>query len=165
MPALRDETKIRVTGYKGKYNAILDEKNRLTLPASLRKTQPRAKSRSKKTQDRFVLTRTLDGGLALYPVSEWMLIEEKLSDGSFTHPDTRYFSRILYADAVEVVLDSQGRIPVSKSHQEIAGIDRDIMVNGRGHFIEIWNPERYKQYVSGYPKTWEEAAKDLNPGL
>ncbi|MBU1318922.1 MAG: division/cell wall cluster transcriptional repressor MraZ [candidate division Zixibacteria bacterium] len=165
MPALRDETKIRVTGYKGKYSAILDDKNRLTLPAPLRKTPPRAKSRSKKTQDRFVLTRTLDGGLALYPVSEWILIEAKLSEGPFTHPDTRYFSRILYASAIEVVLDSQGRIPVSKPHQEMAGIARDVTVTGHGHFIEIWNPKRYKQYVAGYGKSWEDAARDLNPGL
>lgn len=165
MPTLREESKFRITGYKGEFQATLDEKNRLTLPAALRKTNTPGKSKSKKIKDRFVLTRGLDGGLALYPVSEWMRIEEKLSGGSYTHPEFRYFSRILYASAAEVVLDSQGRIPISKNHQTIAKVKRDILVVGQGKFIEIWNPKRYEKYISGFGKSWEDAAKELDPGL
>jgi MraZ protein len=165
MPVLRDESKIRVTGYKGQFTAVLDDKNRLTLPAALRRTPPRSKSKSKNAQDRFVLARAFNGGLALYPVSEWERVEEKLSEGPFNDPDMRFYARVLFASAGEVVLDSQGRLPISKTHQEQAGIDREMIVTGQGKFIEIWNPERYRQYVEGYPKSWEEAAKDLNQGL
>ncbi len=165
MPTLREESKFKITGYKGKFQATLDDKNRLTLPAALRKTHAPIKSKSKKAKDRFVLTKGFDGGLALYPVSEWMRIEEKLSEGSYTHPEFRYFSRIFYESASEVVLDSQGRIPISKNHQAIAKVSRDILVIGRGKVIEIWNPDRYSEYISGFKKSWEEAARGFDLGL
>ncbi len=165
MPALREESKFRITGYKGKFQATLDAKNRLTLPAALRRTHAPTKSKSKRAKDRFVLTIGFDGGLALHPVSEWMKIEEKLSEGSYTDPDFRYFRRILYESAAEVVLDSQGRIPISKTHQEIAKIKRDVLVIGQGKFIEIWNPDLYGYYISRFKKSWEEAGRRFDLGL
>ena len=164
MPNLREESRLRVMGYEGKFPVVLDDKNRLTLPAALRRTQPPVKSKSKKMTDRFVLTRGFEGGLALYPASEWMRIQEKLSDVSFTQRDFRYFNRILHSEAAEVVLDSQGRIPISKDHKELAGLNRDAVVIGAGRWIEIWNPRRYKKYLGEFGMSWEEAAEKLFPG-
>jgi MraZ protein len=163
MPNLREESRIRVMGYEGKFPAVLDDKNRLTLPAALRRTRPLAKSRSRKATARFVLTRGFEGGLALYPASEWMRIEDKLSEVSFTQRDFRYFNRILHSEASEVVLDSQGRLPISRDHKELAGLDREALVIGAGRWIEIWNPERYKEYLAGFGMSWEEAAEKLFP--
>jgi len=165
MPNLRDESKIKVTGYKGEFTASMDSKNRFTLPATLRKTPPKTKSRSKNTKDRFVITRGLDGGLALYPVTEWIKIEEKISEGSYTQPEARYFRRVLFGSAVEVVLDSQGRIPLSKLHQEISGIDKELIVVGNGTFIELWSPEKYNAYLGRPDMNFEDAAKNSNAEL
>jgi MraZ protein len=164
MPNLREELKLRLMGYEGRFLVVLDDKNRLTLPAALRRTQPRVKSRSKKMTDRFVLTRGFEGGLALYPASEWMRIQEKLSDVSFTQREFRYFNRILHSEAAEVVLDLQGRIPISKNHKELAGLSRDAVVIGAGRWIEIWNPRRYKKYLAEFGMSWEESAEKLFPG-
>ncbi len=151
-------------GYEGKFPVVLDDKNRLTLPAVLRRTQPQAKSRSRKVAARFVLTRGFEGGLALYPAAEWLRIQEKLSEISFTQREFRYFNRILHAEAAEVVLDAQGRIPISKDHKELAGIDREATVIGAGRWMEIWHPERYKEYIAGFGMSWEEAAEKLFQG-
>lgn len=164
MPALRDQLKLRVMGYEGKFPAVLDDKNRLTLPAALRRTQPPGNSKSKSLHNRFVLTRGFEGGLALYPAAEWMRIQDKLSEVSFTQREFRYFNRILHSEASEVVLDSQGRLPISKDHQELAGINRDAVVIGAGRWIEIWNPERYGKYIADFGMSWEDAAEKLFPG-
>ena len=164
MPALRDELKFRVMGYEGTFTVVLDDKNRLTLPAALRRTRPQAKAKSKRMSDRFVLTRGFEGGLALYPAVEWIRIQEKLSDVSFTQREFRYFNRILHSEAAEVLLDSQGRIPVSRDHKELAGLDREALVIGAGRWIEIWNSRRYKKYLAGFGMSWEEAAEKLFPG-
>jgi MraZ protein len=164
MPALRDDMKFRIMGYEGRFSVVLDDKNRLTLPAVLRRTQPQSKSKSKKVSARFVLTRGFEGGLALYPAIEWMRIQEKLSEASFTQREYRYFNRILHSEAAEVVLDSQGRIPISKDHKERAGLDREAAVIGAGRWIEIWHPERYEKYLADFGMSWEEAADRLFSG-
>ena len=164
MPVLRGELKYRIMGYEGKFSVVLDDKNRLTLPAVLRRTQAGIRSRSRKVSIRFVLTRGFEGGLALYPEGEWIRILERLSEKSFTQREFRYFNRILHSEAAEVVLDTQGRIPVSRDHKELAGIDREAMVIGAGRWIEIWNPDRYARYIADFGMSWEDAAEKLFPG-
>ena len=164
MPAQKDESKYLVTGYTGKFVAKLDSKNRLTIPASLRKTHLPSKSRSKKEKNRFMLTRGLDGGLTLFPITEWKRIEERLSEIPFTHRDFRHFTRILYSEAAEVVLDSQGRIPISKDHKDLVGLRHETLIIGVGRWIEIWNPDRYQGYIGGVGISYETAAEQLFPG-
>jgi MraZ protein len=165
MPALREETKTWLAGYKGSFIASLDDKNRLTLPAAIRKTEAPAGSRSKKTKGRFVLTRWLNDSLALRPVNEWIRLESELASKSSADPKVQFFLRLLYESATEVVLDSQGRIPISKDHQKISEIKREVKVIGRGHYIELWSPTKFENYKKSFGLSFEEAVKDLNISL
>jgi MraZ protein len=170
VPVLRDESKFRLTSYSGEFAASLDDKYRLTLPADLRRPRPRISGRDKEMSNRFMLLRGLDKGLGLYPLAEWERIDNNLKQGATTDPDFRYFFRILYASGLEVVLDAQGRIPVSKMHRELAKIDREVIVTGQSHKIEIWNPRVYREYVrfgrvKGTLDLWEKAARKLKVNL
>jgi len=159
MPNLREESKTLVAGYEGEYSVALDDKNRLTLPAAFRRVQ--RPDMPTEYANRFVMTRGLDGGLALYPIPEWRRIEETLMKMPFTERKFRFFNRMLHSKATEVIVDKQGRIPVSKDHKDIAGIDREALVVGGGRWIEIWNKAQWDEYVDGFGESWEETAESL----
>ena len=48
-------------------------------------------------------------------------------------------SRMLYASAVEVTPDKQGRIQLPAKLREYAGLDHDVTIIGNRSFAEIWN--------------------------
>ena len=144
-------------GFYGQYTIVMDEKGRIALPAKLRVTF----RSEKKTWDSFMLTKGLDGCLALYPSKQWELILSRLNTLDFTRKDFRYFSRRLYSAAVPITLDRQGRMLIPPKLQEEAGLEREILVIGANNWIELWNPEHYGKYLSQYGQSYEEVAEKL----
>ena len=50
---------------------------------------------------------------------------------------------MLYASAVEVTPDKQGRIQIPAKLREYAGLDHDVTIIGSRSFAEIWNTEAW----------------------
>ena len=130
----------------GKYKSSLDSKNRLVLPARLRKSKS-------VPLDSFVLTLGLDKCLFLFPVPEWDRIEQQLENYNFTHQDANFFTRMLYSNALEVALDRQHRISVPAELLTAVSIDRDLLILGAGKPIELWSPAMFEEYKKGFDQT------------
>ncbi|UCD18625.1 MAG: division/cell wall cluster transcriptional repressor MraZ [Candidatus Zixiibacteriota bacterium] len=135
----------------------MDEKGRIALPSKLR---PSSRS-DRKAGETFVLTKGLDGCLALYPRGQWETIQKRLDSLSFTRKDFRFFSRQLHSVAVLVTLDRQGRLLIPAHLQQDAELERDVLVIGAYRWIEFWNPERYQSYLDQYGQSYEEVAEKL----
>ena len=50
---------------------------------------------------------------------------------------------MVFAEAIDLVLDAQGRILVPSELRAYAQIERDAVVIGVHSFIEVWSPERW----------------------
>jgi MraZ protein len=140
----------------------MDNKGRIALPSKLRPS-----TGDKKSKDEFILTKGLDGCLALYPEEQWQLIQQRLGSLNFTRKDFRYFGRVLHSVAVKINLDRQGRLLIPSHLQEDAGLNREVLVIGVHKWIECWAPEKYQQYLDQYDQSYEEVAEklfDLNRG-
>jgi MraZ protein len=146
-----------VDGFYGQYEVLMDDKGRISLPARLR---PSVRDGVQKA-DNFVLTRGLDGCLALYPSKQWEQIQQRLSSLNFTRKDFRYFSRLLHSAAVLITLDRQGRLLIPSQLQKEASLDKTILVVGNYRWIEFWNPQIYRQYLEQYGQSYEEVAEKL----
>ncbi len=149
-------------GFYGQFTVLMDTKGRISLPSKLRPTEKQAKE-----DNEFILTKGLDGCLALYPTSEWQQIQQRLGELNFTQKDFRYFSRLLHSVAVNINLDRQGRLLIPSHLQQDAGINKEILAIGVYRWIEFWNPESYRQYLSQYGQSYEDVAEklfDLNRG-
>jgi len=146
-----------VVGYYGRYNVLMDAKGRIALPAKYR---PSTKA-EKDTDGQFMLTKGLDGCLALYPEKEWELIQERLNTLDFTRKDYRYFSRLLYSVAVPIKLDRQGRMLIPSHLQDEAGFEREILIIGASRWIELWSPAEYERYLKQYGQSYEDVAEKL----
>jgi MraZ protein len=146
-----------LVGFYGQYTVLMDKKGRIALPAKLR---PDGRD-SHNPNETFMLTKGLDGCLTLYPEKQWEQIQQRLDTLDFTRKDFRYFGRLLYSVAMPVTLDRQGRMLIPDHLQKEAGLSREILVMGANRWIELWNPERYRSYLSDYGQSYEEVAEKL----
>ncbi|HEY8600398.1 MAG TPA: division/cell wall cluster transcriptional repressor MraZ [Thermomicrobiales bacterium] len=120
--------------FLGRFSHNLDAKGRLAIPAKFRG----------KLADGLVVTRGLDRCLSVYPMGAWDKLSGQISDLSKVDPDIRQFQRMVFAEAMDEELDSQGRIVVPPELRRYAGIDREAVVVGMNTYIEIWDPAQWE---------------------
>lgn len=135
----------------GEYTHIIDEKKRLAIPTKFRA----------KLGKTAVITRGLDRCLFLYPMSEWKILAEKLSKLSIVQSNTRAFVRLMLAGAMDVAIDSQGRILIPDYLKEYAGLNKKIVLAGLYNRLEIWDQEKWKEYRAGTEKSSNDIAEKL----
>jgi MraZ protein len=146
-----------LSALKGSYKITIDYKNRLSLPAKLRRASQAA------VNDQFVLTRGLEGCLFLFAADEWDRIEAKLSNHSFTQADTRLFTRLLLSEATDLNLDRQGRITIPQALLDRAQLakEQEVLVVGNLNHIEIWSISVWEAYLKGSAKNYEQVAESI----
>ena len=108
-----------------------------------------------------VLTRGLDGGLFLLPSDYWQKLVNNLTQLPFTKKRARDFWRYLSNDAYEIATDNLGRITVPPSLAEFAQLQKDVVVVGSMQYIEIWDQQKYHQYLDEINKNAEEITEEL----
>ena len=62
-------------------------------------------------------------------------------------PAVRAFQRRIVGHASEMDMDSHGRILISKELREIAQLDRQVMLIGQGNKFELWDEDRWAQWL------------------
>jgi len=131
-----DGTAMRRMKFLGSYTYQLDDKGRVSLPAAFRNVAP---------DQRFVLIQVSPPALSLYPETEWVKVEERLSEMMRRQPEARTFLLNLLANAVEVSPDGQGRILIPAALRELARLNGQVQMIGAIDRIEIWNPSAFQQ--------------------
>ncbi len=120
----------------GEYSHALDEKGRLSVPKKFR-TDLAAGA---------VVTRGLDNCLFLYTKEEWGKLAEKLASLPFAQANTRAFARLMLAGAMDVELDSQGRIILPEYLRSFAHLQKNIIVAGLYNRLELWDEQAWQVY-------------------
>lgn len=138
--------------FKGQFTYSIDSKGRISIPAKLRKHI------SPEANDTFVMTRGLSSCIDLYPMDEWLKIEEKLLQlNSFSESEAR-FLRMISQFASEDKMDSQSRILIPQNLLDYAKIENEVLILGALRKIEVWNPKIFENYLNSSPETYEEIA-------
>lgn len=120
----------------GEYQATIDEKGRISIPAKFRQA----------LKAKVVVTRGLDNSLFLYALDEWKKLAEKLASLPISTANTRAFSRLMLAGAMDCEIDKQGRIILPGYLKEFAKISKKIIIAGLYNRIEIWSEELWTSY-------------------
>jgi len=146
--------------FTGEYKNLLDQKNRLSIPAKYRNLLNPINDRT------FVLCKGFDTCLFLYPIEEWKIVEEQLSSLSSIKDRHRNFIRNIVRHANYVKYDSQGRIAIPDILSDYANIKKDVLVIGMIKKIELWDPitlsdyEKQKDFLSD--EDFEDLADEIN---
>lgn len=135
----------------GEFQHSIDEKGRMIVPARFRDG----------LGDRFVITKGLDNCLFVYPMEEWLVLEEKLRALPFTKADARAFVRFFLSGATECELDRQGRILLPANLREYAQLDKDVVVIGVSSRVEIWSKVVWEEYSLKASQEYEGLAEKV----
>jgi MraZ protein len=135
----------------GTYERTLDEKLRLAVPKPFREALA--------GENQLVLTPGTDGSLSLFASKVFESIARQLAERSPSGQDVRAFSRLLYAQARSVEIDSQGRIRLPTELAQLAKLDGDVALIGVGDRIELWNKGRWHEYLADLQPRYDELAE------
>ena len=120
--------------------ATLDDKGRLALPAVLRRAF------ALHDVDGLVLTFHEGAIWAWTPDVFEATIERPLSEQDPFNPNVLQFTHAILAPAQDVDVDKQGRIRVPPLLRELAGLQREVVVNSLGNRIEIWDKASWQAH-------------------
>jgi MraZ protein len=125
--------------FLGEFSHTIDDKGRLTIPSRFRPDVATG----------VVVTRGLDGCLAVYPNAEWESLAAKVNALPITDRHAREFRRFVFGSATEAMPDRQGRVLIPAFLREYAGIEGEVAIVGMNTYIEIWNPETWQAMRQG----------------
>lgn len=120
----------------GEYQASVDQKGRIAIPAKFRAD----------LTGRCVVTRGLDSSLFVYTLSEWEKLASKLASLPISQANTRAFSRLMLAGAMDLEIDKQGRVTLPDYLRQFAGVGKQVIVAGLMNRLEIWDSKKWQAY-------------------
>ena len=138
-------------GFLGEFQHSLDAKGRVILPVEFR--EPFATG--------AVLTKVLDGCLAVYSEGEFEMLAEKVRERARAGSRQRQAARAWFASARPFVPDKQGRFAIPQALREFAHLERDVMVLGQDQRVELWNPMRWREVEAAAQADIESGSSDL----
>ncbi len=127
----------------GEYQASIDDKGRISIPAKFR---PQLKSK-------IVVTRGLDNSLFLYTLDEWKKLATKLASLPISTANTRAFSRLMLAGAMDVELDGQGRVMLPEYLRSYAQVGKSVVIAGLYNRLELWDEAKWNEYKKNTEET------------
>ena len=124
----------------GEHRYQLDPKGRISLPNRFREI----------LADGVHLTLGQDGCLFGFTRHEWDRRLGEIEARPISDPDARAYGRVFTAFAETVELDGQGRLVIPARLRQKARLEKEVVVNGAGHRLEIWNPEAWDRYLAEF---------------
>jgi len=120
--------------FMGQFYHNLDEKGRLTVPASFR---------DRLNSDGSILMQGFDNNLLLITSPLYDQLAQKVNRMSLTDQNARLLRRVIFSRAQDVQLDRSGRILLPQFLRNHAGVDAEAVIVGAGHYVEIWSPDMW----------------------
>ncbi|HLD09829.1 MAG TPA: division/cell wall cluster transcriptional repressor MraZ [Methylophilaceae bacterium] len=124
--------------FRGATSLNLDVKGRLAVPSKHRDEL------QAQCAGNLVLTAHPHGCLLLYPQPAWEPIQAKMMALSSFDKQSSALQRLLVGYAEDITLDSAGRLLVSPSLREFAGVEKQAMLVGQGSHFELWNMDAWR---------------------
>ncbi|MBP9670175.1 division/cell wall cluster transcriptional repressor MraZ [Candidatus Woesebacteria bacterium] len=136
----------------GTYYHSLDEKNRVSVPASFRQELTLGS----------IVTKGLDGCLFIFTADSWSKLVSKLETLPLTSKPARDFLRLLTYNATPLDTDKLGRTLLPENLLNIANIKKDVVFTGALTRVEIWDKSTYHAYVDGLSSQESELESSLS---
>ena len=135
----------------GEYQHSLDIKGRIAIPVRFRAG----------LNGGAIITRGLDHCLFLFDTVAWGELAKKLINLPLAQSNSRAFTRLMLAGAMEVDLDVQGRILIPDYLRKYATLESRVVVTGLYNRLEIWDQNKWQQYKSATESASQTIAEKL----
>jgi MraZ protein len=122
--------------FRGWSAHTLDDKGRIVIPSRFREIVKAGGG------DTVMVTR-FDNCLYVYPLNEWVRIEEKFANLSETTDTMRNFRRFFIGGAFDCNCDRLGRVLIPPALREYAELEKEVVLAGALEHFEIWSRDRW----------------------
>ncbi|MFH1402255.1 MAG: division/cell wall cluster transcriptional repressor MraZ [Patescibacteria group bacterium] len=136
----------------GEYTHTIDTKKRVSLPVKFRAVMGK----------KMIMSRWLDNCISIYTVDEWKKVSEELSNLTKTRANHRDYERFITTGAVDVAVDSIGRILIPDFLKDYAKLKIKVVLAGVNNHIEIWDEKIWKAYKEKIEKQADILAERLD---
>jgi MraZ protein len=141
----------------GEFRGTLDEKGRISLPASLRRILNEEKLKITQCDNERCLW--------IFPASAYSDLINKVSENTnLLAVKDRAFRRRLF-NSHEVEIDKAGRIQIAQNCRDFANLSKECVILGQGELIEIWDEELYRQYLERSEEDYFTVSEELGHKL
>lgn len=124
--------------FLGEFNHNLDDRGRLSLPKKLRQELASVE---------VVLTRGFESCIFGYPKEIWLDEAKRQLEIPVIEEKGRTLRRYVFSAAVTAEIDKLGRVLLPLNLKEYAGIKNEVTVIGAGDHFEIWDSQKWKEYL------------------
>ena len=140
--------------FQGASSLTLDAKGRLSVPTRHRDVLNAVAA------GLVTITKHPHGCLMLFPRPEWDLFRDRISALPMS---AQWWKRIFLGNAMDVELDSTGRILISPELRQSAGIAKDTVLLGMGNHFELWDKVAYEtQEAKAMQEQMPDVFKDFS---
>ncbi len=140
--------------FQGASSLTLDGKGRLSVPTRHRDVL------SATAQGLLTITKHPHGCLMVFPRPEWDVFRDRISALPMS---AQWWKRIFLGNAMDVELDSTGRILISPELRTSAGIAKDTVLLGMGNHFELWDKVAYEtQEAKAMQEQMPDVFKDFS---
>lgn len=136
----------------GEFRHIIDDKKRVSLPASFRK----------EIGKKIVITKGLDSCLLAYKIADWQKVLTKMEGLSMASGGARAFTRFILGSAFEVEVDTMGRILIPDYLKDFADLKSRVVIVGLNDRMEIWDERKWKENIDKVEKQADVLAERLS---
>lgn len=135
----------------GEFQHNLDQKGRVAIPVKFKE----------KLTAGAIITKGIDGCLFIFASKEWDELAKKLIALPLAQANSRAFVRSMFAGAMDIALDAQGRILIPDYLRKYAELNKKVVVAGLYNRVEIWDAARWEVYKKKTEGASEEIAEKL----
>lgn len=136
---------------RGSYPAKIDDKGRLKIPNAFRAVVEDQHGAG------LYLTSLSGDSVRIYPMAEWLAVEQRVSRMPSSHPARlKFLDRVNYFGQIGE-FDVQGRVLIPARLREAAGVIGDVDVLGQISYLEVWSHERFVAKLKREPFTDDDA--------
>lgn len=136
--------------FTGEYLHTIDAKGRVALPADFRKN----------LTGEMIISAGFEKSLRIYQPDEWDSFLKTFTAEEAFDERLRMLRRYFMSNSRRVELDSAGRVRIPQNLREYASLDKNVVINGDGNRIEIWDQEKWRVYFEKI--SIEELAAELS---
>lgn len=124
--------------FRGITNLTIDVKGRLAIPARYREVI------AKEHDNQIIVTVDhTDRCLLVYPLNEWLDVEQTLMALPNVNRRVRNMQRLVLGHASEHQLDAQGRMLLPQPLRDYAGLDKKSVLVGQMNKFELWDADAW----------------------
>ena len=138
--------------YMGTFYNSIDDKNRMIVPAKLRKQLG---------GQGCVITISIEGCLRIYSNDDWEEYSAKLEAIPESDLEAHRVVRKIFSNATDCTFDKQGKVNIPENLKNYAGITKELVTMGVSKYIEVWAKEIWDAPDNDLDMTTEEMAAVL----